>query len=306
MNRSSPQSSMHRIDYASPLFSDLSKTEFLEMVAKAVDYIHHGDIFQTNLSQRLLAPATVSSQDLFLRMRQKNPAPFSAYFDFGEGQIISASPERLVSLTDRRIETRPIKGTRKRTGYPEVDLNVSQELVAAEKDRAENVMIVDLMRNDLSKVSKPDSVLVEKLCGVEQFKKVLHLVSVVAAELKDNCDSIDLLEAVFPGGSITGAPKVRAMEIIAELEPTARGPYCGSLGYICHDGNMDFNILIRTVTAKGGWWQIPVGGGIVSDSDPVQEYEETWTKAVGMLDALLPLQNAKECNTSVLQRAKSL
>ena len=285
-NAAVPKSAMHRIDCDVELYSDLSRDQFLEMIATAVEYIHSGDIFQTNLSQRLLTPASCSSIELYRRMRQKNPAPFSSYFDFGDGQIISASPERLVSLSDRQIETRPIKGTRKRTGFPEVDLNVSQELTDSEKDRAENVMIVDLMRNDLSKVAEADSVLVEKLCGIESYEKVLHLVSVVHARLRDECDCVDLLEAVFPGGSITGAPKIRAMEIIAELEPTVRGPYCGSLGYINHDGDMDFNIMIRTITAKGGWWQIPVGGGIVSDSDPQAEYEETWTKAVGMLKAV--------------------
>lgn len=281
-----PKSTMNRLASDIELYSDLSRGQFLDMIAKAVEYIHRGDIFQTNLSQRLLTRASCSSLELYRQMRQKNPAPFSCYFDFGDGQIISASPERLVSLSDRQIETRPIKGTRKRTGFPEVDLNVSQELADSEKDRAENVMIVDLMRNDLSKVADVDSVLVEKLCGIESFEKVLHLVSVVQARLRDECDCIDLLEAVFPGGSITGAPKIRAMEIISELEPTARGPYCGSLGYINHNGNMDFNILIRTITAKGGWWQIPVGGGIVSDSDPQAEYEETWTKAIGMLKAV--------------------
>ena len=277
---------MHRVDHDMELFSDLTREDFLQMISKAVDYIRRGDNFQTNLSQRLLTPATMTSRALYLAMRTLNPAPFSGYFDFGDGQIISASPERLVRLQDAAIETRPIKGTRKRTGFPEVDLNVSQELVLCEKDRAENVMIVDLMRNDLSKVADPESVLVEKLCGIEEFEKVLHLVSVVSAKLRCDCDCVDLLEAVFPGGSITGAPKIRAMEIIAELEPTARGPYCGSLGYINHDGAMDFSIMIRTITAKGGWWQIPVGGGIVSDSDPVLEYEETWTKALGMLNVV--------------------
>ena len=284
-NSTVPDSQMNRVDAEQDLFSDFSRDEFLNVITQAVDYIHRGDIFQTNLSQRLLTSASRSPHELYLTMRQKNPAPFSCFFDFGDGHIISASPERLVSLNDGQIETRPIKGTRKRTGYPEADLNVSQELAASEKDRAENVMIVDLMRNDLSKVAQPDSVLVQKLCGIEQFQKVVHLVSVISAELRDDCDCVDLLQAVFPGGSITGAPKIRAMEIISELEPTVRGPYCGSLGYISHDGNMDFNILIRTITAKDGWWQIPVGGGIVSDSNPELEYEETWTKAIGMLAA---------------------
>jgi para-aminobenzoate synthetase component 1 len=219
---------------------------------------------------------------LYLDLRNLNPAPFSAYLDFGEGQIISASPERLVNLYGGRIETRPIKGTRKRTRCPEADLELRQDLISSSKDRSENVMIVDLMRNDLSRVAVPDSVVVRKLCGVEQFQNVLHLVSVVEGRLQDDYDGIDLLKAVFPGGSITGAPKIRAMEIIAELEPTVRGPYCGSLGYMGWDGNLDFNILIRTITASGGWWQIPAGGGIVSDSVPELEYQETWTKAVGM------------------------
>ena len=268
------------------LYSDFSKTEFLDTVSKSVDYIRRGDVFQVNLSQRLLARSFKSSPEFYLDLRNVNPAPFSGYFDFGDGQVISASPERLVSLRDNQIETRPIKGTRPRTRFPEVDLNTQIELLSSEKDRAENIMIVDLMRNDISRVSTDDSVLVQKLCGIEEFQNVMHLVSVVQSKLADDFDPIDLLASVFPGGSITGAPKIRAMEIIAELEPTARGPYCGSLGYISFDGQMDLSILIRTITAIDGWWQIPVGGGIVADSIPELEYDETWTKAIGMLNAV--------------------
>ena len=160
------------------------------------------------------------------------------------------------------------------------------ELQASEKDRAENIMIVDLLRNDLSRVCRPDSVRVSKLCGLESYQFVQHLVSVVNGELQPGKTPVDVIEAAFPGGSITGAPKVRAMEIIAELEPSARGPYCGSLGYIGFDSTSDFSILIRTIIAAGGWWQLPVGGGIVAQSNPRKEYEETWQKATGMLRAL--------------------
>ena len=184
------------------------------------------------------------------------------------------------------METRPIKGTRRRTGEPIEDRRLADELRHSEKDRAENVMIVDLLRNDLSRVCRPESVRVSQLCGVETYPYVQHLVSAVRGELQGGYTPIDLLRAAFPGGSITGAPKVRAMEIIAELEPCARGPYCGSLGYLGFDGSMDLSILIRTITAGRGWWQLPVGGGIVAQSDPELEYEETWHKARGLLRAL--------------------
>jgi para-aminobenzoate synthetase component 1 len=170
----------------------------------------------------------------------------------------------------------------------ETDLFLGDELQESVKDRAENVMIVDLMRNDLSRVCIADSVRVSKLCGLEVYETVQHLVSVVQAQLEPQRTAFDLLRATFPGGSVTGAPKIRAMQIIAELEPTARGAYCGSLGYIGFDGTMDLSILIRTVTAAGGWWQFPVGGGIVAQSKPHSEYEETWHKAAGILRALRP------------------
>ena len=167
-----------------------------------------------------------------------------------------------------------------------VDIHARGKLESSVKDRAENTMIVDLMRNDLSRCCEDDSISVTQLCELEEYQSVLHLVSAVQGKLKPESGLVDLVESIFPGGSITGAPKIRAMEIIAELEPTARGAYCGALGYLGFDGNADFNILIRTITAAGGWWQIPVGGGIVSQSEPLREYEETWTKAAGMLRAV--------------------
>jgi para-aminobenzoate synthetase component 1 len=217
-----------------------------------------------------------------------NAAPFAGYLDGGDWQIASASPERFVRVQDGHVETRPIKGTRARVRRPEADLFAGDELRASDKDRAENVMIVDLLRNDLSRTCDPDSVRVSQLCGLETYEYVQHLVSVVEARLRRGCSSTDLLRAAFPGGSVTGAPKFRAMEIIAELEPTVRGAYCGSLGYIGLDGQMDTSILIRTITAERGWWQLPVGGGIVAQSNPVDEYAETWHKAAGMLRALRP------------------
>ena len=184
------------------------------------------------------------------------------------------------------VEARPIKGTRRRSSHPIADLFTADDLRASEKDRAENVMIVDLLRNDLSKVCNPESVFVSDLCRLETYEFVQHLVSVVRGELPTGKTPLDLIRATFPGGSITGAPKVRAMEIIAELEPTARGPYCGSMGYIGFDGTMDLNILIRTIIAGRGWWQLPVGGGIVAQSTPRNEYAETWDKAIGLIRAL--------------------
>jgi para-aminobenzoate synthetase component 1 len=268
------------------LTSSFSAEGYRKAVRRAIDYIYAGDVFQVNLAQRLLHPARSASVDLYCRLRERNPAPFAGYLDGGGWQIASASPERFIRVADGRVETRPIKGTRGRVLRPEADLFAGDELRMSEKDRAENIMIVDLLRNDLSRSCRPESVRVSQLCGLETYQYVQHLVSVVEGTLRDDCTPIDLLRTSFPGGSITGAPKIRAMEIIAELEPTARGAYCGALGYLGVDGGMDTSILIRTVTASRGWWQLPVGGGIVAQSNPVEEYEETWHKAAGMLQAL--------------------
>ncbi|MCH7751510.1 MAG: anthranilate synthase component I family protein [Planctomycetes bacterium] len=266
--------------------SNLSPRAYRQMVERAVEYIHAGDVFQVNLSQRLLCPAWSNSVELYLRLREKNPAPYAGYFDLGDWQICSSSPECFLTLRDGEVETRPIKGTRGRSGMPEADLFAGDELQASEKDRAENVMIVDLLRNDLSRVCQAESVHVAQLCQVETYAFVKHLVSTVRGRLEPGACPLDLLRACFPGGSITGAPKIRAMEIIAELEPTCRGAYCGSLAYVGFDGRLDSSILIRTITAGHGWWQLPVGGGIVAQSRPDDEYRETWHKARGLLKAL--------------------
>ncbi len=270
----------------SGLTSTFSADGYRRAVQQVVDYIYAGDAFQVNLAQRLLYPAATDSVSLYQRLRQRNPAPFAGYFDLGAFQIVSASPERFLQVRDGQVETRPIKGTRQRTFSPESDLFAGDDLLTSEKDRAENVMIVDLLRNDLSRVCVPDSVRVTQLCRLEVYQYVQHLVSAVCGRLADGRTSQDLLRAAFPGGSVTGAPKVRAMEIIAELEPVARGPYCGCLGYLGFDGALDLSILIRTITAGGGWWQLPVGGGIVAQSKPQAEYEETWHKAAGLIKAL--------------------
>ena len=266
--------------------SNFSKDGYLQAVRRVIDYIYAGDVFQVNLSQRLLLPARDDAVSLYRRLRRCDPAPQAGYFDLGDFQILSASPESFLRIRGREVETRPIKGTRPRTGDPAIDRASQAELLASEKDRAENVMIVDLLRNDLSRVCTPESVRVERLCSLEAYQHVLHLVSVVRGRLGEQRSPIDLLRAAFPGGSISGAPKPRAMEIIAELEPTARGAYCGSLGYLGFDGSMDLNILIRTIVSGRGWWQFCVGGGIVAQSSPQQEYEETLHKAAGLIRAL--------------------
>jgi para-aminobenzoate synthetase component 1 len=256
-------------------------------VRRAIDYIEAGDCFQVNLSQRLLTPARLHPLRLYERLRRRNPAPFAGYLDLGDFVVLSASPERFLRVTDGWVETRPIKGTRPRAHTPAEDEAAAAELLHSAKDRAENVMIVDLLRNDLGRVCRYGSVQVPEVCRLESYPFVHHLVSQVRGRLREDRTPVDLLRAAFPGGSVTGAPKVRAMEIIAELEPTARGAYCGSLGFLGLDGSMDSNLLIRTFTQGRGWLQFPVGGGIVADSTPEAEYEETLHKAAGLLRALV-------------------
>lgn len=265
--------------------SNFDESRFLEMIERGIEYIFAGDVYQVNLAQRLIVSSNIKPIELFEKLCQCNPAPFAGWFDLGSQQIISCSPERLVNVSNGKVETRPIKGTRRRTRIPQVDIEAKRELEISKKDRAENVMIVDLMRNDLSRVCRDDSIKVRQFLQTEAYESVLHLVSSVEGSLRSDRDVFDLLQATFPGGSVTGAPKIRAMEIISELEQTARGAYCGSLGYIGLNGDADFNILIRTITAANGCLQIPVGGGVVSHSDPASEYQETWVKAAGLLQA---------------------
>jgi para-aminobenzoate synthetase component 1 len=253
------------------------------------EYIVAGDIFQANLSQRFEAPLGEPAWTLYRRLRERNPAPFAAFLDFPEAVILSASPERFLHVDAAgRVETRPIKGTRPRGIGPEHDAALAEALAESAKDRAENLMIVDLMRNDLSRVCSPGTVRVPELFALEHYATVHHLVSTVVGELAPGCNALDLLRGAFPGGSITGAPKIRAMEIIAELEPSQRSVYCGSIGYYSLTGALDTSIAIRTVIAPSRQDRVyfSAGGGIVADSDPEQEYRETLHKARGMIDAL--------------------
>jgi para-aminobenzoate synthetase component 1 len=269
------------------LRSSFSHRGYLDAVARVREYIFAGDIFQANLSQRFEAPLGEPPWTLYRRLRTRNAAPFAAYLDFPEAAVLSASPERFLRLdVGGRVETRPIKGTRPRGVGPEHDAALGLALTESEKDRAENLMIVDLMRNDLSRVCAPGSVRVSELFALEHYATVHHLVSTVVGDLKPGTDALDLLRAAFPGGSITGAPKLRAMEIIAELEPSQRGVYCGSVGYWSTTGALDTSIAIRTAVAAGNRVCFGAGGGIVADSDPEQEYQETLDKARGMIDAL--------------------
>ena len=267
--------------------SVLSRSTYLDAVARVRRYILAGDVFQVNLTQRLAAPVAGDALAFHARLRHANPAPFAAYLEPGDWAIASASPERFLRVDGAgAVETRPIKGTRPRGRDPLADAALGAELLASAKDRAENVMIVDLLRNDLSRVCRPGTVDVPELCVLERYATVQHLVSTVTGQLTPGRDALDVLAAAFPGGSISGAPKVRAMEIIAELEPVARGVYCGAIGYWSVTGAMDTSIAIRTCVVRDGWAHFGVGGGIVADSDPEREYAESLDKARGIVAAL--------------------
>ncbi len=250
-------------------------------------YLHAGDCYQVNLAQRFAVPVTGDLWSAYRRLRAINPAPFGAYLHTPRGQVLSVSPERFLRVgPDGRVETRPIKGTRPRATDPDADRALAQSLAASEKDRAENVMIVDLLRNDLGHVCRPGSVRVPSLFEVESFPTVHHLVSTVTGRLAQGRHALDLLRAAFPGGSITGAPKIRAMEIIEELEPHRRGVYCGAIGYVGFDGGMDTSIAIRTLVHSNGVARFWAGGGVVIDSGAESEYQETFDKAAAMLSLL--------------------
>jgi para-aminobenzoate synthetase component 1 len=267
--------------------SVFSRPAFLSAVDRIRRYILAGDVFQVNLTQRLSAPLADDPLEFYGRMRRVNPAPFAAYLEAGPWTIAGASPERfLLASPDGAVETRPIKGTRPRGRDARDDEALGAELSASAKDRAENVMIVDLLRNDLSRVCQPGTVDVPELCVLERYAMVQHLVSSVVGRLAPGRDGLHLLAAAFPGGSITGAPKVRAMEIITEIEPVARGVYCGAIGYWSVTGAMDTSIAIRTCVVRDGWAHFGVGGGIVLDSAPGQEYAESLDKARGIAAAL--------------------
>lgn len=267
--------------------SNFSREGYERMVREVIERILSGDIFQANVAQRFEAPVPPGFDHFgfYRRLRKRNPAPFSAYLAHPGFILASASPERFLKVEGDRVETRPIKGTRRRFADAVLDAFQALALTESRKDRAENVMIVDLLRNDLSKVCVPGSVQVPQLCGLETFASVHHLVSSVVGRLKEGEGAVDVLAAAFPGGSVTGAPKVRAMEIITEMEGHARGPYCGAIGYIGFDGTMDTNIVIRTAAFRGGSCVLQAGGGIVTASDPASEYDETLDKARAIFEA---------------------
>lgn len=276
----------HALPGRSDVFSNFTRNGFEQAISRAIEYIRAGDCFQVNLAQHLTSPINLDPFLLLEALERVNPAPFAGWLDWGSGQVISASPERFLHVSDGVVETRPIKGTRPRSADPLLDATIAAGLLASPKDRAENIMIVDLLRNDLGKACAFGSISVPKLCELESYPNVHHMVSEVRGKLAPDHTCIKLLRGCFPGGSVTGAPKIRSMEIITELEQNARGPYCGSFFRMGHDGNFDSNILIRTFTHSGGWLSFPVGGGIVADSIPADEYDETMHKAAGLLAGL--------------------
>lgn len=266
---------------------EMKKEQYMDIVKKAKEYIAAGDIFQANLSQRVSANIMQKKPwDLYRILRSINPSPFAAFMDFGDYQIVSSSPERLVRVNKRIIETRPIAGTRPRGKDRREDDLLRTELLLNEKERAEHIMLIDLERNDLGKVSEYGTVCVDEHMITEDYSHVIHIVSNVKGNLVKGKDCFDAIRATFPGGTITGVPKVRCMEIIDELEPVSRGPYTGSIGYVGFSGNMDLNIIIRTFVIKNNIACVQAGAGIVADSDPEREYFETLKKAEALIGTL--------------------
>ena len=273
-----------------------SKVDFCAMVERALAYIQAGDIFQANLSQRFTAPWEGPAWPLYQALRRVNPSPFACWFSSPERTVVSCSPERLVRVQEGRIDTRPIAGTRPRGETAWAEALNELDLLLSEKERAEHLMLVDLARNDLGRVARTGSVRVNEFMGLEAYSHVLHLVSDVAAVLRPGTDAVDVIRAIFPGGTITGCPKVRSMQIIRELEPVARGLYTGSLGYLGFDGTLDLNIAIRTMVLQAGRLSFHVGAGIVADSDPGREYDETLAKAAALKQALQVTRELKACH----------
>lgn len=268
------------------LISNFSKSAYIDTIKRAKQYIRKGDIYQVNISQRFVAPLNMKPERLYSKLRAISPAPFASYLGFEDAAILSSSPERFLLKRGSYIETRPIKGTRPRGNNSQSDLLLERELKKSVKDNAEHIMIVDLERNDLGRICEYGSVMLTESAIVEKYANVSHLVSTISGRLKKGTGPIDCLLAAFPGGSITGAPKVRSMEIIESLEPVKRSLYTGAIGYISFDGDMDTSIVIRTLIVKKDKVYFSVGGGIVADSDPEAEYQETLDKAAGIMKAL--------------------
>ncbi len=281
--------SLYQLPGSNGVFSTHSPSAYASMVQSGIDLVRAGDIFQVNLAQQFSVAGSWNPLELYKKARACNPAPFAGYLDCGNAAIVSMSPERFLKVTRGSVSMHPIKGTRRVLSRPEADLYASADLHSSEKDRAENVMIVDLVRNDLSRVCEPKSVVVEALCRVERFRYVQHLVSIVSGRLVAGANALDAMLAAFPGGSITGAPKHRACEIICQVEANSRGPYCGTLGYVGFNGNADWNILIRTFVVREDNITFSAGGGVTVGSDPAMEYAESLHKAEGMLSVFEPV-----------------
>lgn len=273
-------------EYPIEVLPNFAKDEYKQAVDRMIRYIIEGDIYIVNMTQQLTVKSDKVPLDVFYDLRENNPSPFGGYFDYEDFQIVCASPERFLKMQKGHVNTRPIKGTRKRGETPEEDMLMRTELENSEKDKSELLMIVDLERNDLNRVCNPGSVKVTELFTVEEYATVFHLVSDIEGDLEESKNVMDLLEAAFPGGSITGAPKYRAMEIIDEMENNKRNLYTGSIGYLTLDGDCDFNIVIRTALHKDGKYYLGVGGGITAESDLEFEYEETLQKAKAVLQAM--------------------
>jgi para-aminobenzoate synthetase component 1 len=270
------------------LESNFSREDYLQAIKRAKEYIFAGDIYQVNLSQRFHAIVKVTPYQLYKKLRRINPAPFACYLDFQDLIVVSSSPERFLKVEGSKVQTRPIKGTRPRGKNEREDIKLKDELLKSEKDRAELNMIVDLERNDLGRVCDYGTVKVKEHAVLETYTTLFHLVSTVEGKLLPKYNYINLLKACFPGGSITGAPKIRSMEIIDELEPTTRSVYTGSIGYLGFNNHIDLNIAIRTIIIKGKDAYFQVGGGIVADSRPEEEYKETLDKAKALIESFSP------------------
>jgi anthranilate synthase component 1 len=266
--------------------STFERGRFLAAVERIREYIYAGDAFQVVLSQRFERPVGVSGFSIYRGLRAVNPSPYMYYMAFRDFEVVGSSPEPLVTVTGRRAETRPIAGTRPRGATPAEDAALAEEMLADEKERAEHLMLVDLGRNDLGRVCRPGTVKTEEFMAVERYSHVMHLVSSVVGELEEGVAGTDALRAVFPAGTVSGAPKVRAMQIIDELEPTRRGPYAGAIGYLSYSGDLDSCIYIRTILVRGGRAYVQAGAGIVADSDPEREFVETENKARAMFKAI--------------------
>ncbi len=281
----SPPLGMFRVQ--GQITSNFTEHSYAAAFSQIKQYLQSGDCYQINLAQRFSAHAEGDALSAYLKLRSLSPAPYAAFLDFPQARILCSSPERFITVRNNMVETKPIKGTRPRSNDPREDALLAEELRAHPKDRAENLMIVDLLRSDLGRSCRPGSVQVPALFEVESFANVHHLVSTVTGQLEAGQDALDVLRNCFPGGSVTGAPKLRAMQIIEQLEPNRRGIYCGAIGYVGFDGNMDSNIVIRTLVYNNGVIRCWAGGGIVADSDLEAEYRETQVKASAMLELLM-------------------